>query len=61
MNLKIVLLVVMAVLATAMARVISFNRQFPGQRIRGVTNYGTHSFGPNGFDSRPVARLGRRG
>lgn len=51
---------VVVVLGTAMARVLSVNRQFPGQRIRGATNYGTHSFGPNGFVNRPVARVNRR-
>jgi len=41
-------------------------RKFPGERIRGRTNYGTHSFGSKGYKSRPVARanrirFGRRG
>ncbi|KAG7160719.1 hypothetical protein Hamer_G013187 [Homarus americanus] len=37
-------------------RNITRRRDFPGQRFFGATNYGTHSFGKNGYDGRPLAR-----
>lgn len=63
MNIKLVLLVLVALLGTVAfgwPLIIRGPRDFPGQRRRGSTNYGTHSFGKKGYNSRPVARLFRK-
>lgn len=50
-----VILFLAVFLATAAARILSLKREFPGQRVRGVTNYGTHAFGANGWVGRPMS------
>lgn len=50
-----VFLFLVVALGMATGRILSLRRTFPGQRIRGATNYGTHAFGANGFVSRPLS------
>lgn len=50
-----VLIVVLVVLGAVMGRAFPRQRQFPGQRLHGATNYGTHSFGGHGYNSKPVS------
>lgn len=52
--LQVFLFLVVAV-GMATGRILSLRRTFPGQRIRGATNYGTHAFGANGYVGRPLS------
>lgn len=48
-------LVVLLSTVLGMPQYFGKKRKFPGQRLRGATNYGTHSFGKNGYDDEPIA------
>ncbi|KAK8402653.1 hypothetical protein O3P69_000776 [Scylla paramamosain] len=41
--------------AHGMPQFFNKRRTFPGQRLRGATNYGTHSFSERGYVGRPFA------
>ncbi|KAK4315081.1 hypothetical protein Pmani_013675 [Petrolisthes manimaculis] len=65
MNIKMILMCVLAVLMSvcfrdAASQVITAERRFPGERRLGKTNYGTHSFGKRGYSNEPISRHERR-
>ncbi|XP_045133246.1 uncharacterized protein LOC123517324 isoform X2 [Portunus trituberculatus] len=57
MNLTLVILVMLTMLSVVlgMPQFFTKKRAFPGQRLRGATNYGTHSFSNRGYVGRPFA------
>ncbi|KAK3882283.1 hypothetical protein Pcinc_013333 [Petrolisthes cinctipes] len=65
MNIKMMLMCVLAVLMSVCFRdvasqVVTAERRFPGERRLGKTNYGTHSFGSRGYSHEPISRHERR-
>nr|XP_045581122.1 uncharacterized protein LOC123744946 [Procambarus clarkii] len=58
MDIKLVVLASLVLLEPLVtsAQIITTRRRFPGQRRLGAANYGTHSYGKNGFSSHPVSR-----